>query len=335
MANLFIEGFDNYPNGGTGFTQTGNPWVVGGSNSNNNLSVTSGMTGARCAYWPISNSTQSGDFRPFPSSSEVYVGFGVIVQAFSSTTGTTMLGIRASQWCGFQTSVSGYPMFMRGSTVLATGTTPLLTGVKYYVEMHLTATTYEMRIDGVVVVSGTMTSTTGFNAFGCTRSFNGGGGAFFFDDIYVNDATGTINNGYLGEIAVLTIYPTADLTPMDWTPSTGTSAWAILDNAPSTTDYVEGAAAGDIMRVDFSALGVPVTDIHTVVTSTRMAKSTSGANTTVVRLENQGSQLAGANHTPAETTLAWYYDQFPLDPATGLPWDPATFAPKVEIERTV
>lgn len=335
MANLFIEGFDNYPNGGSGFGQTGNPWVVTGTNSNNMISTTTGMTGLRCGYWPSSNATNSGDFRPFPSSSEVYVGFAVIVQAFNAPVGQTMIGIRASTWCGFQTTVSGYPQFMRGSTVLAQGTTPLLSGVKYYIEMHLTNTTYELRIDGVVTLSGTMSSVTGYNAFGCTRAFNGAGGAFFFDDIYVNDATGTINNGYLGEISVLTIYPTADLTPMAWVPSVGTTAWAILDNAPSTTDVVTGNLAGDKMRVDFSALGVAVTDIHTVVASTRMAKTTSGANTTVVRLENQGTQLAGANHAPAQTTMAWYFDQFPLDPATGLPWDPATFAPKVEIERTV
>lgn len=68
----------------------------------------------------------------------------------------------------------------------------------------------------------------------------------FFDDLYICDTTGTVNNDFLGDITITTLYPTSDGNSSDFTPSTGTDHYALVDEAQlvGDTDHNESSTVG-------------------------------------------------------------------------------------------
>src|SRR5690606_11802163 len=102
---------------------------------------------------------------------------------------------------GFTESL--YAIARRGSSTLEISAAPsFIQNTKAYIEVHLTPTTYEVLVDGNVTLSGSMTSIGSFQSFLFRGvAISGTGIACYVDDIYVNDASGDINNGYLGEIS--------------------------------------------------------------------------------------------------------------------------------------
>lgn len=73
-----------------------------------------------------------------------------------------------------------------------------------------------------------------------------------YDDIYILDGSGSVNNDYLGDTVVEQINPSADGDSSTWTPSAGTDHSALVDDAQNIstdgvdeTDYIEGDATGE------------------------------------------------------------------------------------------
>lgn len=58
---------------------------------------------------------------------------------------------------------------------------------------------------------------------------------YYFDDVCVNDDTGTINNSWVGNSAIRLLNPTADVSS-DFTPSTGSDNYAMVDDIPPDDD---------------------------------------------------------------------------------------------------
>ncbi len=76
-----------------------------------------------------------------------------------------------------------------------------------------------------------------------------------FDDFYVCDGTGSKNNNFLGPRKVVSIRPTADVGGFqDWTPSTGSDHYAMVDEEECNddTDYVSetGTDETDLFEMD-------------------------------------------------------------------------------------
>ena len=91
----------------------------------------------------------------------------------------------------------------------------------------------------------TFFSTEGFSLFQ-QQSRDSGSGETAFDDIYVIDIDGVQHTGLLGDHRIIPIVPTSDAGPNDWTPSTGSNNYALIDEEEvSTTDYVEASTSGD------------------------------------------------------------------------------------------
>lgn len=337
MANLFIEGFDLYEPGVVD-EQSGSPWFfVSGPNVSWNAFVTSSspITGSNSCFVSTSvNNGQRVHARSFTSSDTTFIyGFAVVFEDIGNTSDKRLCLGNTTNTIGVWNS-GGFLVVKRNSTVIDTGTTALLQGVKYYIEVKVTDTTYEVRLDGVLEMSGTMTSIGGFDRMSI-HSSNSSQNRGRIDDIYLNDSTGTVNNDYLGEISVLALFPDSDLSPQDWVPSTGSTAYEILDNAPATDDYVEGQNTNDEMNVGIETVPIDITDIHVVSLAYRAAKDGSGPCSIQASVNNDSASSAGSVIDPAETTYAWFFDTHELDPSTSLPWDPDTFEPTVTVTRTL
>lgn len=337
MANLYLEGFDYYPTGSL-LAASGSGWTGSASGVPAAVSTDTPITGSRSIYQTsFSTFTDVCNYAISPSTNEIYLGFAFVPELFGSGSAAWGFGVRsASTYFLITFSGSGQIVASRAGTGLASSTATLTTGVKSYIEAHLTGTTYEILLNGVSVLSGSMTSIGTINTITFQRSGGNGSPRGFFDDIYVNDTSGTLNTGYLGEIAVHTLLPDTDETPQDWTLSGGLDAFDLLNNVPSTAnDYIEAETVNNEAAFTFSQLGVEASSIHCARVIYRGQKTSVGPSSVQASLTQGSTTVAGTENAMTDSTYNWYIDAYETDPDTGEAWDPGTFDPKVTLKRTV
>jgi hypothetical protein len=129
----------------------------------------------------------------------------------------------------------------------------------------------ELWIDGVRVINLTAQNTrqngsaTGFNQviLGDVSTHHT---LKVFDDWYVLDTSGSVNNARLGECRINTLVPTSDASPNNGTRSTGASNFSCVDEAQNnTTDYVDLTnTSGQTELYGMSDLSVTPTAIYAV-----------------------------------------------------------------------
>ena len=147
-----------------------------------------------------------------------------------------------------------------GNTLLATTANPVLaTNTWHYLEAkvvcHDTTGSYEVRLDGQTILSGSSVDTrgTGDSRYALFQLQN-----YYqcIDDIYICDTDGTINNDFLGRVVIEGILPNADGDSTDWTPASGSDNYAMVDDIPpdDDTSYVESGTEGDEDLYDYADL---------------------------------------------------------------------------------
>lgn len=158
----------------------------------------------------------------------------------------------------------------RGATDLAESSASLISvDTWHYIEfkfnVHDTTGLYDVRVDGNSEMSASGTDTRNLSTRGVYllewwgmdgQNADQASDEQIIDDIYVLDTTGTINNNFLGpSTGVVALFPSAEGTTIDFTPSTGTDNSALVDdNPPGDTDYNDGATNGDIDEYEVDAL---------------------------------------------------------------------------------
>ena len=136
-----------------------------------------------------------------------------------------------------------------GGSFLETTSAPVLAlDGWHYIEAkvvcHDTAGSYEVRVDGQTILSGTDVDTRGGGDTRFVR-FQFAKSTQYLDDIYICNIDGTKNNDFLGRVVIEGIFPNADGDSNDWTPASGTDNYAMVDDNPADDDtsYVESNTA--------------------------------------------------------------------------------------------
>jgi len=104
--------------------------------------------------------------------------------------------------------------------ILNTGTKSLTTGVWYYIEFKtLIASSgiYTLRINQQLDIFGLGDTDASGSGNASSAVFIAKEGGWDIDDIYVCDGTGSINNDFLGNVRVLSVFPKANGSEQDWT----------------------------------------------------------------------------------------------------------------------
>lgn len=220
-------------------------------------------------------------------------------------------------------------------TVIATSASAVSwpSGVYGYVEwkatIHDTTGSVEVRFNGqtMINVSGVDTrngGTTGLidsvKLCAPSDSLAGFAAGLRFCDYIICDGAGSTNNTLLGDVRVDCYLPTSDGANTGLTPSTGTSHFALVDEAtPNTTDYNSGDTVGlkdTYGMADMTHTPVTIFGVQTMVAA---LKDDGGSRSikTLARsggTDYQGSELvlaAGVNY--ARTVRE-------VDPATSAAW---------------
>lgn len=161
---------------------------------------------------------------------------------------------------------TGHLFFTRnGTTIGSVGTTALSSGVYYYIEVKVTIAdapsgVASCRINGVdELVQTTLDTRNAANASANSVRFFGIGSnqsyAGSYDDLYICDGTGGVNDNYLGDIRVAALLPTAAGNSTQYTPSAGSNYQNVDDATPdgdttyndsSTTSQKDTFAMGNL-----------------------------------------------------------------------------------------
>lgn len=159
----------------------------------------------------------------------------------------------------------------------------------------------------------------------------------FFDikNVYTWDDTGSINNTLYGNVSIADLKTTSD-DSLNWTPSTGSNGYSILDNnPPTTTQYI--TAADTSVPAYIGNLGDLPADVSTIksVKVSSYAKALSAADANIqLGIKSGGSTGLGTN-TVVGTTAAFYTKEFLTDPATSAAWTKSGVdGAKVQIDRS-
>lgn len=173
-----------------------------------------------------------------------------IFSILSSSTGV-LSGLRRD---GDNTSLT----FEAGSTPFQ-GLNALSLDTWHYIEVEWKLTSSSNGGYAKVYVNGSLVIDTGpaslaatfFTSYGIrvgcnTSTTQTAGNQFAFDDVYAMEIDGVEHTAPLGPCRVLAMRPNADATPNDWTPSSGSDNFEMVNEDDwNLTDYVDSAVTGD------------------------------------------------------------------------------------------
>lgn len=215
----------------------------------------------------------------------------------------------------------------RNGTTLATSAAALSLDVFNYIEFKVlisdTVGTYEVRVNGVNVLSGSGADTkftANATADSVRFSVAGTNGTNIADDIYICDGTGAANNNFLGDVRVDAKFPDGAGNSTGMTPSAGSNFQCVDETtANDDTDYVQSDVAttkdtytfGDITHVPVAIFGVQI--------NMTARKDDAGARSIASVVRSGGADTDGATQA-LSTTYAQYQQIIEKDPNTAAAW---------------
>lgn len=201
---------------------------------------------------------------------------------------------------------------------------------EFKITVHTTNGAWELKQDGVVTMdSDTITDDTaadgsnGCDSIGFTAWENfAGTPQAYFDDIYIIDTTGTVNNDYLGDLEIEGWLPTSDGDLTQWTPSTGSTHYNLVNEALHSVgnddDKVYNDTVDNIDLYGFDNLSRAKTILGLAVTI-RAAMQTAGSRSVKIALRNSADTDNVGSSTFSLSDTAWemFVEMFDQDPAAG------------------
>ena len=265
MAMIFMDGFDYYNS-----SQINRKW-----DSSNAASFVTGVYGnGKAIQGPNSWVKNLGanvvtGFMGFHFF--VPAGFGAMTICAFRDAGTVQVDLRLT--------ASGTLQLTRNGTVLGTSTSILSGNTWYWIEVKVTidptAGVAEVRVNGIstgwITLSGQNTRASANSYFNQVAL---PGSTATYDSFHVWDTTGTINNTYIGEHAISTLFPNGAGTHTDWTKSGGTANFSRVNENPADDDTsynfsntpgnIDSYAFGDLVPTAGSVAAVAINTVDRV-----------------------------------------------------------------------
>lgn len=192
--------------------------------------------------------------------------------------------------------------------------------VEAKIVVHDTTGSVVIRINGIVVLTLTGIDTRNAGTTGLLDGIVLGGdasssnGSITYDDFYLCNAAGAVNNDFLGDIRVQALLPDGTGNYAEWAPSAGAN-WQCVDENPTTddTDFVSSSTPGQRDTYTMGALTPLTGTVFGVAVNAVARKDDAGARTIRTMVRSGGVDANGA--TVAETTSYVNYQQiYETDP---------------------
>ena len=189
----------------------------------------------------------------------------------------------------------------------------------------ISASTCVIKVNGVVWVTVATSQDTKsssnayFNEFRIGLDNNVSGDEIQFDDLYIIDTSGSVNNDFLGDCKVVTIYPSANGTTNSWTASTGSNYQCVDEAQHNTdTDYVSSSTA---TQLDLYAMGDITGGTVLGIRVVNVARKDDAGTRTAVQAVRTGSTnyFAGSAYSVGDN-YTYYGNIWENNPNTTSPW---------------
>ena len=241
MTLLWIEGFESF---GTtnGVAPVGLEQKYPVTSSISNMDVENGrivgksLETANAASLIVTPSLGGG-------SATFVTGFGLKYSIILTTTRffSAFESGASSLELNFRLTAGGLITAYRGNTLLGTSLSGMSADTWAYIEIkafiHNTTGTVQVKINGTEVMNLTNQDTKNIDDAWYQYQLRGAGfiNLYTFDDWYILDTNGSVNNDFLGNVRVDAIFPDGVGANSDWTPSAG-SNYQNVDENPHDTD---------------------------------------------------------------------------------------------------
>ncbi len=202
--------------------------------------------------------------------------------------------------------------------------------VYHYFEFKFTISdtvgTIDIWRDGVNILTDTGLDTRngGTDQFIDRIDFQGANSfTYYTDDIYIGNSVGSdFAAPLVGDFTIETLFPTAEGTPINWTPSTGGDNSALIDEQPGwndDTDYNSTSTVTDIDDFDYENLADNTVDIKGIQVMTRARKTDAGAISFRNRVDS-GASIGNGIDQSLSTDWGVFSDPYEVDPQGGGAW---------------
>lgn len=219
--------------------------------------------------------------------------------------------------------------FYLGSTLKQSGTTTLSLNTWYYIEIKSTIDnsngSYELKIDGITEYSDSGIDTkylgdANWNRLDFYVSSGPASGDILVDDLYVTDSSGSVNTGFLGDTHIETLFPNSDAGTNQWTTSTGTDHYALVDDNPmDDSSYLEDDTSGNRELFDMDSLTGSGSIVATVSNVTYAVTDAEVINIKPV-IKSGTTTTTGSSSVIASTDWSKQVEIYEEDPDTTSAW---------------
>ncbi len=322
MSELFSTGFDLY-----GTSQLTQFWNSAGSTG-----ISSGAS--RWATGQGASVPAGSALNKIWGSNEATTVSGVAVNLFSAGTLAEIVELidGATVQLSLVVTATGQLAIYRGTSagtqLAATAASYLVAGVWHYIELKATINnttgTYEVRVDGnsspILSGSGANTRQSSNNYANAITYLGGVGGSNKFDDIYVINTSGAVNNDFLGDIRIEGRVPTGAGNYAQFTPSTG-SNWQNVDDIPPNddTDYNSSATLNNKDSFTHASLSSLSGTIRWVSHFIDGRKDDAGARKVAPLFRISATDYVGSDDT-LSTSYQYFRQVYETSPATSTAW---------------
>ena len=328
MALEFIDGFDHY-------TQTGmmaRKWSAS-SPFDSGAGFVTGRFGAGNAFKLHWNT--SVPFVNVGSLATRIVGFAANFQGANQNYQVFAFRDSGTVQVDLRMTTTGALQVTRNGTVLATTSNTISAGQWYYVEFQVTinssAGSFTLQITTPGGIASTWASGSGVNTQSTGNAstneiafigYANNSNDTYIDDLYCLNTSGSVNNTFLGDSRIVTNLPNADGASTQWTPSTGSTHYNLVNeaNPNDDTNYVNSATAGQLDLYKYPSISISGAIAGVQITMCAR-KDDAGARTVSAEYRSAGgTNYAGGssfNPTPGYLMYRQVYD---TDPATGSQW---------------
>ncbi len=212
-------------------------------------------------------------------------------------------------------------------TTYATSNFSCNTNAWYYFELQIVCSsstnyTYDLRLGGTTVFSGSDTHKLGTHAYidGFIIYGYNWKGTLTVDDVYATSGS----TGFLGNVRVDTVFPNGDSATVQWTPSTAGTHYTLVDENPvnDDTDYVEDSTSGHVDLYDFANISV-LNSIKGAMICVD-CKDTSASSTIQTRCVS-GATTSDSSALTVPTSYTTLTQMVETDPNTGSAWGNTAF----------
>lgn len=343
MALLYSDGFD--------LQDTPMRWTVTGTNSDITYAAATRLgTGKAATLNSVTNSNVNlSILRALPASASIYAGAAIQVGLESGNNfdlTANLFGIYtdngASGHVYLRRLSTNALVLYRGDpgtgtfytpsgTMIASTPAGTLDGnwhyIEVYVVIHATTGQVTVRLDGRQVLNYTGNTKNGGTStnidavrFRTGRYISSPNCVLSIDDFYVCDATGTVNNTFLGDVRVQSMLPNTAGSSTQLAPTGSANNYANVGEVPyASATYNASPTIGQRDMYGLSDLVASTTTVYGLQSVAHMQKSDAGTASAKVALKS-GATVYYDTTQALSTTATSYVQIREIDPATATVW---------------